>query len=86
MDARLTNQDILLHLAPARSGLARLADGIKAVWWAVLHYGERRRAYEQLRALTDRELSDIGIARGDIGRVFDPDFRTTMPARAHRTA
>ena len=86
MDARLTNQDILRHLDASRSGLARLADGIKAVWWAVLHYAERRRAYQHLRMLTDRELSDIGLARGDIGRVFEPDSRIPAAIRPTRGA
>jgi uncharacterized protein YjiS (DUF1127 family) len=86
MDARVTNEEILLHLHPSRSAPARLADGLRAVWWAVRHYAERRRAYEQLRALTDRELEDIGLARGDIGRVFEPEFRISHAIRATRTA
>jgi hypothetical protein len=35
MDARVTNEEILLHLNPLRSPLARLADGLRAVWWAL---------------------------------------------------
>ena len=38
--------------------LARLADHIRA-----------RRTASELRALTDRELADIGLNRADIGRV-----------------
>jgi uncharacterized protein YjiS (DUF1127 family) len=86
MDARVTNEEILLHLNPPRSPLARFADGLRAVWWALRHHAERRRAYEQLRALTDRELADIGLARGDIGRVFEPEFRLSDAIRATRTA
>ena len=36
-----------------------------------------RNTYNQLSRLTDRELADIGIARGDIKRVSrgDPEYR-----------
>lgn len=30
-----------------------------------------RRTYAELNALTDRELADIGVARGDIGEIAD---------------
>jgi uncharacterized protein YjiS (DUF1127 family) len=86
MDARVTNEEILLHLNPPRPALARLADGLRGLWWALRHHAERRRAYAQLRALTDRELEDIGLARGDIGRVFEPEFRISDAIRATRTA
>ncbi|MGX9966918.1 DUF1127 domain-containing protein [Roseomonas sp. F4] len=39
----------------------------------------RYRTYEDLRSLTDRELADIGLTRGEISHVFDPDFR--LPAK-----
>ncbi len=38
----------------------------------------RNRIVQELRALTDRELADIGIARCDIHRVFDPEFVATF--------
>jgi uncharacterized protein YjiS (DUF1127 family) len=34
----------------------------------------RRAVIEELTALSDHELADIGITRGDIPRVFDPHF------------
>lgn len=86
MDARVTNEEILLHLNPPRSPLARLADGLRAVWWALRQHAERRRVYEHLRALTNRELADIGLARGDIGRVLEPEFHLSHAIRATRTA
>ena len=33
-----------------------------------------RRVMAELRDLTDRELADIGLSRGEISRVFDPSF------------
>ncbi|MCS6922290.1 MAG: DUF1127 domain-containing protein [Elioraea sp.] len=37
-------------------------------------YPRRRALYDQLSAMSDRELRDIGLTRGDLARVFDPDF------------
>ena len=47
---------------------------------------ERRRTYENLRALTDRELADIGLTRSDIFRVFEPDFSANQPRPANGLA
>lgn len=53
---------------------------LTAVAEALVTFPARRGTYEQLRQLSDRELADIGLARGDIARVFEPDFR--LPAQA----
>jgi uncharacterized protein YjiS (DUF1127 family) len=45
----------------------------------LVSWPERRATYESLRMLTDRELADIGLTRGDISRVFEPGFK--VPAR-----
>lgn len=34
----------------------------------------RRQVLNELRSLTDHELADIGLSRGDLHRVFEPDF------------
>ena len=34
----------------------------------------RRAVTDELAALSDRELADIGLNRADLGRVFDPRF------------
>jgi len=62
-----------------RRGLRRLGEGLAAIGSALASYPQRRAVYDDLRSLTDRELADIGLARSDIGRVFDPDFR--LPSR-----
>lgn len=51
-------------------------------------YPRRRALYDQLNAMSDRELRDIGLTRGDLARVFDPDFATPQLAkpRDERTA
>ncbi len=37
---------------------------------AVSEWSRRRRAMAELNALTDRELADIGLTRGEIGHVL----------------
>jgi uncharacterized protein YjiS (DUF1127 family) len=41
----------------------------------------RQAVFNELHSLTDRELADIGITRGDIHRVFDPAFAAEHRAR-----
>jgi uncharacterized protein YjiS (DUF1127 family) len=60
-----------------------IAQFFTAVGTALVTYPERRAAYDRLRTLTDRELADIGLTRGEIVRVFDPEFR--VPARPANT-
>ncbi len=35
---------------------------------------QRRAVLNELATLSDRELSDIGLSRSEVGRVFDPKF------------
>lgn len=37
-------------------------------------YSERRTTLNELAQLSDRDLSDIGLSRADLRRVFDPAF------------
>ena len=41
-----------------------------AGWW------QHRTVMDQMARMTDRELSDIGLTRSDLPRVFDVDFIT----------
>ena len=83
--SRDAEEILAIRLAAARERDAAIAAGIRrafgALWQgvsivalAVVTWPERRRTYENLRALTDRELADIGLNRGDIAHVFDPEF------------
>ncbi len=49
------------------SMLRQLASRIANAW-------HRRTVMDELSTLTDRELTDIGLSRADLGRVFDPRF------------
>ena len=77
MAYRLTNNEG--HSSPSgtglvRRGLSRLAAVAAALGRTLAEYPARRRAYDELRAMTDRELADIGLTRYDVNRGFDPDF------------
>jgi uncharacterized protein YjiS (DUF1127 family) len=78
--SRQAEEVLAIRLAAARERDAAIAAGIRrafgAIWQgvsivavAVVTWPERRRTYENLRALTDRELADIGLTRGDIGNI-----------------
>jgi uncharacterized protein YjiS (DUF1127 family) len=70
--------------AAIAEGIRRLARGVAtgltAVVRAVANWPSKQRTYAELQSLTDRELADIGLSRGDVSRVFDPSF--AQPQRA----
>lgn len=40
---------------------------------------EKQAALRELEVMSDRELADIGLARADLRRVFDPGFNADTP-------
>ncbi len=63
---------------------AMLVRGARAVGrfvTALLTWPKRHDTYESLRQMSDRDLADIGLTRGQITRVFEPDFRLPAPAQ-----
>lgn len=48
--------------------------GIGAVLAAIATWPTKRDAYKALDQLSDTQLADIGLARGEISRVFEPGF------------
>jgi len=52
--------------ATGTSPFARLTALISATYGALVQWNEVRQTRKALSALTDRELNDIGLARGDI--------------------
>lgn len=63
--------------------LQRVFGGLAALGRALLSWNERSTTYANLRTLSDRELADIGLTRGDISRVFEPGF--VLPQRPANT-
>lgn len=56
---------------------------LEVYWEAFLAWRKRDRLHDQLCHLTDRELADIGITRGEIDRVAscrNIDLRTILSA------
>ncbi len=100
--ARMTRETELeaIRLAAIRARDEALAAGLRQLFTTigrgmsravamVRDWPERRSTYENLRALSDRELADIGLTRGDIARVFEPGFtlpqaRQAAPANSNR--
>ncbi len=63
--------DYVPQTAPASQGLfARVGSVVR--WLADLP--RRRAALDELASLSEHELSDIGLTRADLPRLFDPEF------------
>jgi uncharacterized protein YjiS (DUF1127 family) len=50
----------------------------------VLAWRRDSEAAAELSSMSDRELLDIGLSRGDLGRVFAPDFSADLRQRGAR--
>ena len=85
--ARLAGGSVAYHgqyvegLTAPVSALSRegaLTRWLRSLGTRVEAYRQRRTVLNELGQLSDRELADIGLSRGQLYRVFDPEF-----ARAH---
>ena len=56
------------------SPLAWLAHQLQLAGEKLAAYVERRQAYEELSAMSDRDLKDIGITRGDIYSIVNGTY------------
>ncbi len=72
--------------AGVRKLFTLIGQGIASAAGAIRAWPERRRTYENLRSLSDRELADIGLSRADIARVFEPGFSANQPRPANSVA
>jgi uncharacterized protein YjiS (DUF1127 family) len=76
-----------LRLAASKAYRARLLHGtaqlLARLGDALFGWVERARIRAELNSLNDRELADIGLSRGDIGRVIGESeaVAETAPAR-----
>ncbi len=61
--------DALLRSEPHASSTGLMLS-LRRASLAVSEWARRRRAAAELRALTDRELADIGLTRGEIAQVI----------------
>lgn len=67
------------HNEPPRPGLAeRIATAVK---WLV-ELPRRHSVIQELSVLSDHELADIGLSRGELNRVFEPHFVADRRAMA----
>jgi uncharacterized protein YjiS (DUF1127 family) len=65
-----------------RNGVTWVLRALASVARFIVTYPQRRAVFEQLNALSDRELADIGLARSDLAHVFDEDFARAREAAA----
>jgi len=65
-----------------RNAVTGFFRALRSIARFIITYPERRAVFEQLNALSDRELADIGLTRADLARVFDADFAKTRELAA----
>ena len=71
MNAHTTKTaDALLWSTPDAAPAHRPTSALAHAFEAVSGWSRRRRMAAELKALSDRELADIGLTRGDIGHVI----------------
>jgi uncharacterized protein YjiS (DUF1127 family) len=60
---------------PAPRGLLRaIGDGLASAANGVKDWMSKQGTLAEMEKMSDRELADIGLSRGDLPRVFDVDF------------
>lgn len=59
---------------------AAIGLGFAALARKIAAHAERRSVLNELSRLSDRELADIGLTRGDLLLVFDPGFAAQREA------
>jgi len=64
-----------LGAQPAPRGFLRqIADGLASLTQGIRNWADQQTTLSEMAMMSDRELSDIGLSRGDVPRVFDPSF------------
>ncbi len=86
MHARVAKEELAILLPNTMSQYAKFDHefahtapaGVPAwlyrAWRWVIELPHRRAVIDELSMLSDHELSDIGLSRSDLPRVFDPSF------------
>ena len=76
---------IAARTAGFRRAFGTIGQAFAVLGEALATFPRRRGTYAALRQLSDRELADIGLTRGEIPRVFEPDFALpAQPANANQ--
>ncbi len=69
MNAQTTKTADTLLWSEPRASSAGIKLSLAHAFRSVSEWSRRRRMEAELKALSDRELADIGLTRGDIGNV-----------------
>jgi uncharacterized protein YjiS (DUF1127 family) len=64
-----------IDLAPLRIRASQLFARLGSALRRLADLRHRRAVLEELGRMTDHELKDIGLTRGELTQVFDPEFR-----------
>jgi uncharacterized protein YjiS (DUF1127 family) len=82
IDTRWEEPDAQPAVAPVRQRGHGFASWVAANVAAYRTWRQNARALGELSGMTDRELSDVGLTRGDLRRVFDDRFNRDLLQRS----
>jgi uncharacterized protein YjiS (DUF1127 family) len=75
IDADYDPAPVAYEQPAAASGLLRqIGSGLAFVVQGVKSWATKQATLSEMHTMSDRELSDIGLNRGDLPRVFDAEF------------
>ena len=57
-----------------RPSVQQAAGFFRHIFSAIAAWRQRQEVLREMQMMTDHELADIGLSRGDLSRVFDPTF------------
>ena len=82
IDTSLEDQNRVEDVRPARAG--GLSEWLAVRVAAFRAWSAQRRAMGELSLMSDRELMDVGLNRGDFARMFDDTANADLHARGDR--
>lgn len=60
--------------ASVNQGVQQATSFFRRIVNAISAWRQRQEVLREMQMMTDHELADIGLSRGDLARVFDPVF------------
>jgi len=74
IDADYDPAPVAYEQSAPRGVLGQIGSGLAFVVQNVKTWANKQATLSEMHTMSDRELSDIGLNRGDLPRVFDADF------------
>ncbi len=80
MNTHFASHDLATHTSSHAGVFDRISGFFASLSRTIADLPRRRLVMDELSMLSEHELADIGLTRGDIGHVFDADFMAQRDA------